>query len=105
MMRYWAPKSISVATWAHPNGLWKMTAQPSQKLTARQTPGMVQLQERFFVKSHLVARRFFCSELFVFFILFFFALPFTFAQIVFLHSSIQRNYYVLRCDLLVIFKF
>jgi hypothetical protein len=41
-----------------------MTAQPSQKLTARHTPGMVQLQDLFFVKSHLVANLFFCSVLF-----------------------------------------
>ncbi len=68
-MRYWAPRSISVATWAQPNGLWKMTAQPSQKLTARHTPGMVQLQDLFFVKSHLVANLFFCSFLFSFAIL------------------------------------
>ena len=71
MMRYWAPRSISVATWAQPRGLWKMTAQPSQKLTARHTPGMVQLQDLFFVKSHLVAvaNLFFCSFLFSFAIL------------------------------------
>ena len=61
MIRYWAPKSIKVATWEQPSGPWKMTAQPSQKLTARQTPGMVQLQERFFVNSHFVANLFFAS--------------------------------------------
>jgi hypothetical protein len=52
---------MRVATWAQPSGPWKMTAQPSQELTARQMPGMVQLQDRFLVKSHLVANLFLCS--------------------------------------------
>lgn len=49
------------ATWVQPKGLWKMTAQPSQKPTARQTPVMVQLKDLFLLKSHFVAGLVFCS--------------------------------------------
>ena len=53
-MRNWLPISMVDAICAHPLGLWKITAHPSEKASARYTPGMGQLHDWFFVRSHLV---------------------------------------------------